>query len=155
MGSHKVGLIGCGWIAPFHLVGLGRQGCPATVVWAADPDRRRAEDIASQAGARALTDYREGLDEIDCAFVLVPHHLHHPVTLDCLSAGCHVLLEKPIANTLAQADELIATANQAGKVLMIAYPHRYKKGFRLLKSVVESGRYGKLFMLDGFMDETV
>src|SRR6266480_3192885 len=126
MSAYRVGLIGCGWIAPFHLVGLGRLNPRPEVVWVADPNQERAEGIARQAQTRALTDYREGLREIDCAFVLVPHHLHHKVTLDCLNAGCHVLLEKPLANTLEQMDQIIAAAQATKKTLMIAYPHRYR-----------------------------
>jgi len=109
---YRVGLIGCGWMAPFHVAGLESLRDRARIVWVADPVRERAEAIALQVGARSLTDYREDLGEIDCAFVLVPHHLHHPVTLDCFQAGCHVLLEKPITETLAQADELVALATR-------------------------------------------
>src|SRR5215831_18633402 len=152
---HKVGLIGCGWIAPFHVAGLLKLRVPPQIVWVADPELKRAEAIAKQTGARPLADYRDGLQEVNCAFVLVPHHLHHQVTLDCLSAGCHVLLEKPMANSLAQADEMIAAAQRAARTLMIAYPHRYRKGLRFFQSVIESGRYGRLFMLDALMDETV
>ena len=155
MAAHKIGLIGCGWIAPFHVVGLSKLSSPPEVVWVSDPDAKRAEVIARMVGARPIADYREELKEVDCAFVLVPHDLHHRVTLDCLNAGCHVLLEKPMANTLAQADEMIATAQRTGKILMIAYPHRYRKGLRFFKKVIDSGQYGKLFMLDALMDETV
>jgi predicted dehydrogenase len=155
MTSHRIGLIGCGWIAPFHVVGLAKSSTQHRIVWVADPHPDHAETLAAQTGARPIADYREGLAEIDCAFVLVPHHLHHSITLDCLNAGCHVLLEKPMANSLAEADEMIATAERVGKTLMVAYPHRYRKGLRLFKEVIESGRYGKLLMLDGVLDETV
>lgn len=155
MTIHRVGLIGCGWIAPFHVVGLGKLGSRAQIVWVADPVRDRAEDLARQAGARPLTDYREGLKEVDCAFVLVPHHLHHQITLDCLEAGCHVLLEKPMANSLAEADEMIAAAERAGKALMIAYPQRYRECVKVFRQTLLGGRYGRLFMLDALMDNYV
>lgn len=155
MSVHRVGLIGCGWIAPFHLAGLARLGSRVRIVWAADPDGERAHAIASQAGAHALTDYRQGLGEIDCAFVLVPHHLHHAITIDCLKASCHVLLEKPMATSLEHADEMIALAEATGKILMVAYPHRYRKSMRIFKESLLNGRYGNLFMLDGYMDESL
>jgi predicted dehydrogenase len=60
-----------------------------------------------------------------------------------------------MANTLAEADEMIAAAQRTGKTFMIAYPHRYRKGLRVFKELIEGGQYGKLFMLDGLMDETV
>lgn len=155
METHKVGLIGCGWVAPFHLAGLAQLGSRVQISWVADPNFERAQAIASQAGARALTDYRQGLQEIDCAFVLVPHHLHYAITLDCLRSDCHVLLEKPMATSLEHADEMIAAAESAGKTLMVAYPHRYRKSMQIFKESLLSGRYGKLFMLDGYMDESL
>jgi predicted dehydrogenase len=92
---------------------------------------------------------------VDCVFVLVPSYLHHPVSLDCLNAGCHVLIEKPIATTVEQADEMIAAADRNDKVLMVGYPHRYRKSIQFFKQVVESGQYGRPFMLDGLMEESL
>jgi predicted dehydrogenase len=155
MTAHQIGLIGCGWIAPFHVAGLSKLGRQAEIAWVADPDQDHAQALAREAGARSIADYRDGLQDIDCAFVLVPHHLHHGVTIDCLRAGCHVLLEKPIANSLAEADTMISVAEQAQKTLMVAYPHRYKSGFRLYKQTIDSGRYGKLIMLDSLIDDSV
>ena len=155
MNIHRIGLIGCGWIAPFHVEGLRQLGRQAEIAWVADPDPQRAEALARQAGTRALADYRTGLEDIDCAFVLVPHALHERVTVDCLEAGCHVLVEKPIANTIAEADAMIAAAGRANRTLMVAYPHRYKKSFRMFKELIDSGRYGRLIMLDSLIDDTV
>ncbi|MBZ5596334.1 MAG: Gfo/Idh/MocA family oxidoreductase [Acidobacteriia bacterium] len=155
MAAHRIGLIGCGWIAPFHVAGLSQLGRRGEIVWVADPDEEHARTLAREAGARAITDYRTGLSDIDCAFVLIPHHLHPQVTVDCLKAGCHVLLEKPIANSLAEADTMIAAAEQNRRTLMVAYPHRYKRSFRLFKQAIDSGRYGRLIMLDSLMDDMV
>ena len=154
---HKLGIIGCGWIAPFHANALNQMGDRVEVVWAADPQIERAAAIAGsihQAGDIAvLEDYRAGLADVDAVFILVPHHLHHPITLEALRAGCDVLLEKPFALTLAEADEMIAEADARGKTLMVAYPHRYRQSTRAFKAAVESGDYGRLFMLDACMDE--
>ena len=155
MAVYRVGLIGCGWVAPFHLAALARLKERAEVVWVVDPAPERAESIAQLAGARVLNDYHEGLGNIDCAFVLTPHHLHHRITVDCLNAGCHVLLEKPMAITVEEADEMVAAGDRAGKVLMIGYPNRYRTSMQVFHEAVASGRYGKPFMLDGFMDESV
>lgn len=155
MGPHRVGLIGCGWIAPFHLAGLAKLGSRVRIVWAADPDLDRAQSVASQVGARVLTDYRYGLHQVDCAFVLAPHHLHHAITLDCLAAGCHVLLEKPMAMNLKEADDIIAAAERARRTLMVGYPHRYRKSVQIFRETLLGGKYGRLFMLDGLMDESL
>ncbi|MFH1567267.1 MAG: Gfo/Idh/MocA family oxidoreductase [Gemmatimonadota bacterium] len=153
--QHRIGLIGCGWFSHFHLDALLRLGDRVRVVWVADPDETKARSLASEAGARPLADYREGLGEVDAAFVLVPHHLHHPVTVACLDAGLHVLLEKPMALTTAEADGMIAAADRAGRALMVAYPHRYRPGMQVFREAVTGGRYGRLIMLDALMDETV
>lgn len=155
MSKLKLGIIGCGWIAPFHVQALNRLSDRADVVWAADPAIERAENIASllSGDVEILSDYRGGLDRVEAVAILVPHHLHHPITLDALRAGCHVLLEKPFALTLEEADDMIAEAEARGKTLMIALPHRYRKSTQKFKQVVESGEYGRLFMLDAFMDE--
>jgi len=155
MTEHRIGLIGCGWIAPFHLAGLTKLGRQPEIAWVADPDQDHARALARDAGVRALADYRAGLQDIDCAFILVPHHLHKEVTVNCLRAGCHVLLEKPIANSLTDTDAMIAVAEQTRKTFMVAYPHRYKRSFRLFKQTIESGRYGKLIMLDSLIDDSV
>lgn len=157
MSKHRVGIIGCGWIAPFHVEALNRLAQRAEVIWTADPDRERAARIAStftDAGnIDVLSDYRDGLERIDAAVILVPHHLHHPITMDALRAGCHVLLEKPFALTLDEADDMIAEAETQGKTLMIALPHRYRVSTQAFKQLIDSGEYGRLFMLDAFMDE--
>lgn len=157
MSKHRLGIIGCGWIAPFHVGALNRLSDRAEVVWTADPDRERAAHIAATlqgaGGIDALSDYRDGLDRIDAAVILTPHHLHHPITMDALRAGCHVLLEKPFALTLQEADEMIAEADKRGKTLMIALPHRYRKSTQAFKQAIDSGDYGRLFMLDALMDE--
>ncbi len=155
MKKHRIGLIGCGWIARFYAHILPNLQGRVEVVWAADPEPAQAEEIARLTGARPLEEYREGLDEIDAACVLVPHHLHHPIAVDCLAAGCHVLLEKPIARTLEEADAIIASATRAQRTLMVAYPHRYRHSMRLFKEAILGGDYGSLFMLDAIMDESI
>ena len=155
MGKLKIGLIGCGWFAPFHVTALRQLADRVSVVWAADPDLDRASRIATALGARPLADYHGALADVDAVDILVPHHLHHRITLDCLSAGRHVLLEKPIATTLADADDMIAAAAQANRTFMVSYQHRYRPGMRALKQAIDSGRYGRLFMLDAMMDESL
>ena len=101
-----------------------------------------------------MPDYRQGLGEVDAVCVLVPHHLHRPITIDCLAAGCHVLLEKPIARTVEEADAIIADTERSRRTPMVAYPHRYRKSMRVFKDAVCGGNYGELFMLDAMMDKS-
>ena len=157
MKKYRLGIIGCGWIAPFHVAALNRLTDRVEVIWAADPAIERAESIAasldSAAAVEVLADYRAGLDRVDAVAILVPHHLHYPITMEALRAGCHILLEKPFALTLDEADTMIAEAENRGKTLMIALPHRYRVSTQAFKRAIDRGDYGRLFMLDAFMDE--
>ena len=153
--KQKIGIIGCGWISNFYAKVLPGFADRIQVAWVADPEREKAEALAAKTGAKPFDDYRDGLGEVDAVFILVPHHLHHPITLDCLRAGCHVLLEKPIAISLEEADEMIAAAEAKERTFMVAYPHRYRKSMQLFKQAIDSGRFGRLYMLDALMDESV
>ncbi|HZT31169.1 MAG TPA: Gfo/Idh/MocA family oxidoreductase [Bryobacteraceae bacterium] len=159
--KHRIGIIGCGWVAPFHVNALANLRGRVEVTWVADPAAERTETVARQIAQeglgdpRRLRDYREGLGEAASVFILLPHHLHHRATLEALAAGCHVLLEKPLAVSLAEADEMIRAAESAGRLLMVAYPHRYRTTTRAFKQYVESGAYGRLILLDAMMDENL
>ena len=130
--------------------------------WVADPVADRTEKIAKQivesglapdGGVGRLGDFRQGLADVDSVFILLPHHLHHQAAIECLDAGCPVLIEKPLAVSLAEADEMIAAADRNNRLLMVAYPHRYRKTTQAFKKLIESGEYGPLFLLDAMMDE--
>jgi predicted dehydrogenase len=155
MPQYRIGLIGCGWIAHFYARILPSLQERFEVAWVADLEAPRAGEIARQTGGKTLADYRHGLAEVDAVFILLPHHLHQAVAVDCLEAGCHLLLEKPIARTTAEADAIIAAAEKAQRCLMVAYPHRYRTSMRLFRDAVLGGAYGQLFMLDANMDESL
>ena len=72
MAAHQIGLIGGGWIAPFHIEALKQLGRQNEIVWVADPNLDRARALAGPVGAHALSDYRDGLRDVDCVFVLCP-----------------------------------------------------------------------------------
>jgi predicted dehydrogenase len=93
---------------------------------AVDVERGRAEKYARHfAGCRAATDYREVLGEVDAVLLSLPHHLHHEIGMECIAAGKHVLMEKPLANTEAECLDLIRAAEAAGVTFMVAYCMRY------------------------------
>jgi UDP-N-acetyl-2-amino-2-deoxyglucuronate dehydrogenase len=162
--KHKIGIIGCGWVAPFHVNALTNLRDRASVVWVADPAGERTELIARQVidsglaydgSPRQLADFHNGLAEADSVFVLLPHHLHCQASVDCLEAGCNVLLEKPLAVSLEEAGRMIAASDSTRRLLMVAYPHRYRKSTQAFKRFIESGEFGKLILLDAMMDENL
>jgi predicted dehydrogenase len=107
-----------------------RGDCQLAAV--ADVERSRAEALASKLGCRAVPDYREVLGKADAAVVSVPTERHHEVARACLEAGMHVLVEKPIAVDLAQAEDLIGRARARGLVLHVGHVERYNAAFRAL-----------------------
>lgn len=87
--------------------------------------------------------------------MLFPHPLHHRATVDALEAGCDVLLEEPVAISLSEGDEMIETAARWNKLLMVAYPRSYRSTTKKFKELVNSGEYGKQFLLEAMIDENV
>jgi predicted dehydrogenase len=90
-----------------------------------DTDLQTAQTVADKTGSRALTDYRELLGRVDAVSIVVPTSLHHRVAKEFLMAGAHVLVEKPITVTVAEADELIRIAEDRSRVLMVGHLERF------------------------------
>jgi len=140
----KVAVIGCGWAGIRHARAFA--DCGAELAWAVDTDSQRAERIRRlRSGCRVTADYREaiadpGLDAVD---ICLPHDLHAPVSIDCLRAGKHVLVEKPIAASLEEADRMIEAAIQTGVLLMVAENEVYSPLYRKVRDLVSEGLIGK------------
>lgn len=109
----------------------------AELVAVVDVDAARAREIASRTGAEALTDHRALAGRIDVASVAVPTRQHFPVTRDLLRMGAHVLLEKPLAATVAEARELTRLAGAHGRVLQIGHVERFNPAVRALTERVD------------------
>jgi predicted dehydrogenase len=97
-----------------------------------DADAARGAALAEKLACPCFTDYRAILGKADAVVVSVPTDRHHAVALDCLKHDLHVLVEKPIAATLAEADDLIGEAERRGLVLQCGHVERYNKAFRAL-----------------------
>ena len=90
-----------------------------------DPDPERARALAAEVGTRAATSIDEVAGSIEAASVAVPTHAHHDVATRLLEAGIHVLIEKPIAETIEQADALVALAAARGRILQVGHLQRF------------------------------
>jgi UDP-N-acetylglucosamine 3-dehydrogenase len=141
------------------VIGVGAMGqhharvydqLPSTqLVGVADADAEASERIAHLHHTVACTDYRRLLDEArpEVVTVAVPTKFHHQVALDALEAGCHVLIEKPIAATEDQARELIACADALGHKLMVGHIVRFDPAVQALKARLETGELGRIFLV--------
>ena len=131
----KVGVIGIGNMGWHHarVLSLLRD---AELVGVADPDAARGALATEQFGCRWFADYNDLIQEVEAVCIAVPTLLHHPVGMACLKAGVHVLIEKPIAANEQEAGELIAAAEQAGRLLQVGHIERFNPAFRELLNVV-------------------
>lgn len=145
----KVGVIGCGGMAKAHARRFAQVGESMEVTALVDIVPERASAVAELMGNKPVvaTDYREILPLVDAVLVVLPHDLHHEVTLECLNAGKHVLVEKPLANSEQECVEMIETAQKNGRVLMVAYSMRFHPLVREFKRLLDAKTYGEVFQL--------
>jgi predicted dehydrogenase len=111
-----------------------------------EPGRARAAGL----GVPFYTDYRQMIADLkpDVAVVITPHYCHAEIAIHCLAAGCHVLVEKPMALEVAEADAMIAAARQAGKLLAVNFQHRQRPEVRAARQLIREGRLGRLQRVD-------
>jgi predicted dehydrogenase len=141
-----VGIIGTGWCG-----GIRAETCAAhplvKSLHLAEIRPERLAEVAAATGARTATsDYRELLNiaEIEAIYIsATPETTHHPMARDCLAAGRHVFLEKPIALELAEADELIAAARERKLKLTIGYSQRFNPKFAYVRKSIRDGSIGR------------
>lgn len=147
---YRVGIIGCGGIANGkHLPALSRQD-KVQIVAFCDIIKERAEAAAEQYGgadAAVYTDYQELLRDasIDIVHVLTPNDAHAEISIAALEAGKHVMCEKPMAKTAADALRMVEAAKRTGKKLTIGYDNRFRQDSQYLKKVCESGELGHIY----------
>lgn len=148
MDKIRLGLIGCGGMAKAHARRLSSVSDRATVAATVDVEEAKAMEVAEHfPGAIVATDYREILDSVDAVLLVLPHHLHHPIAMDCLRAGKHVLLEKPMANSERECLELMDAAKEADRILMIAYCMRFDPLVVKMKELIDQKTYGDVFQV--------
>jgi predicted dehydrogenase len=135
----KLAVIGAGHMGRYHAEKFARlSGVELAAL--VDRDPARAE----------ISDFRKILDRVDAAVIAVPTDRHHEVAHACLERGLHVLIEKPIASTLDEADELVALAKENRVVLQVGHVERYNKAFRALASRMDRPLFIDAERLSGF-----
>ena len=146
----KAALIGAGHMGRYHAEKLAALD-GVELVAVVDADAERAAQLTQKLGGEALTDYRAVFGKADAAVIAVPTDRHHEIARACLERGMHLLIEKPIATTLAQADELIALAEKKGLVLQTGHVERYNRTFRALVARMDRPVFVEAERLAGFM----
>jgi predicted dehydrogenase len=143
-GVIRFGLIGCGRVAPRHAQSIAELP-GAQLVAVADVVRSRAERFAKEYGAEPYQDYRYLLErkDVDVVCVCTPSGMHAQMGVDAAHAGKHVIVEKPMALTLPDADRLIAAARSARVELCIVLQNRYNPPMQDLRRLVDERRLGR------------
>lgn len=140
----KVLVVGCGSIGKRHARLLGER--PEVEAWVCDALTSNLEGAIEQApGAKPYSDYQQALDDQpDAVFVCTPNDLHAPMSIAALQAGCDVLCEKPLADTVENAEAIAEAARTAQGMLQVGYSLRSHGGLRRVQELVATGDCGTL-----------
>lgn len=148
----EIALVGCGQVASDHVAAIqlleGVRICALV-----DPDEQRRLDVAARVeGVRTYPDVTSMLDQErpDAVHVLTPPATHEQVALEAMQAGCHVLVEKPIALDVGAVDTMIATAKERDVVLSTCHNMLFKPAVLRARELVESGAIGEVVHVVGF-----
>ncbi|RKY68175.1 MAG: gfo/Idh/MocA family oxidoreductase [Candidatus Latescibacterota bacterium] len=146
MDKVKVGIIGAGGMGAGHANTM-KSVDEVELTAVCDVEKRVAEQVAEEHQVRAFTDYKALIDSglADAVIVATPHYFHPPISIYAMKRGLHVLSEKPVAVTVAAADQMNKTAQQTGVKYAVMYQNRSVPLYRAVKRLIEEGRLGKLY----------
>lgn len=155
-GSVRIALVGCGTVAMGQHIpgfrGLARGEADLTVFCSRSEAAGRAAADA-WGGGDVLADWREAVqrDDVDAVDICLPNGLHAEVALTAIRAGKHVLVEKPVATSLADADAMVSAADEHGTVLMTAQNGRYASGMAAAAKAVRDGLIGDVTAVEAWL----
>jgi predicted dehydrogenase len=144
-----VGVIGVGALGQHH-ARVYAELPGTTLVGVHDRDPQRAREVAARHGCRAFDDAEALAREVDAVSVAVPTEAHHAVAGPLLDAGRHVLVEKPITASLAEADDLIARAAARGAALQVGHVERFNPALDILREAVAQPRFVEAHRMGAF-----
>jgi len=133
----RVGVIGVGNMGQHHTRVLSRLK-NVELVGVSDVNVELGLDTASKYRVRFFEDYHSLLALVDAVCVAVPTRLHHSVGMSCLHAGVHVLIEKPIAASIAEAESLVNAAAESNCILQVGHIERFNPAFKELHNVLRT-----------------
>jgi len=136
---------GAAGIAPTHIRAL-QQLPGAQIVGLSDINAEGGAARAAELGCPFFVDHRDMLSELkpDVAVICAPHPFHPPLALDAFAAGAHVLVEKPIAVSVGEADTMIEAADQAGRLLVVSFQQRFRPAVEHIRGLIDAGELGDL-----------
>ncbi len=136
----RCAVIGGGYLGRFHAQKYSSLS-RCELVGVADPDPQARAQLATELGVEVVASYRDLLGRVDAVSIATPTSLHHAVAREFLLAGAHVLVEKPITATAAEARELIALARQHQRVLQVGHLERFNPVILAIAGELENPRF--------------
>lgn len=145
----RVAVIGVGYLGNFHAQKYAKiEG--AELVGVTDADPGRAKEIAAANGTKAFASHTELLGKVDAVSIVTPTESHYRIGMEFLQAGADVLVEKPIANSVQEAGELVRAAERAGRILQVGHLERFNGAMYALGDRVKAPSYIEAFRLSPF-----
>jgi len=135
----RAAVIGVGYLGNFHAQKYAELAA-VDLVAVVDTDPARAAEIGAKYATRAVYDYRAILDAVDLVSIVVPPAHHYAVARECLAAGVHTLVEKPVTETVAEAEDLIRLAALRNCVLQVGHLERFNPVVRALHERITAPR---------------
>jgi predicted dehydrogenase len=152
--SLRIAVIGVGYLGRHHARIL--SDLPGVeLVAVVDTNRARAEEIAQARKTRPLVDYREVVGQVDAVTVAVPTERHLEIAIPLLRAGLPVLVEKPMARSLAEADAMIAAAREAGVPLGVGHTERFNPAVAEARPLLADPRFIEVHRLGTFPERSL
>ncbi|MCI0491722.1 MAG: Gfo/Idh/MocA family oxidoreductase, partial [Planctomycetes bacterium] len=149
MNRLRIAVIGAGHLGRIHArIANGLEEVELVAV--ADPVEQARRSVAEEFGTRAVADYAELIGKIDAAIVAAPTTLHHAIGMELLTGGVPLLMEKPLAATLAEANELVAIARRHKLALQVGHVERFSPALALVASDVRDPKFIEATRTSGY-----
>lgn len=145
----RYAIIGCGRISPNHIMAARNNSLDLVAICDIDEncmeDKIRKFDLP--VSVKKYTDYKEMLAKENPELVAVTTEsgLHANIAIECINAGCNVIIEKPIALSISDADAIIKAAEEKGVKVCVSHQNRFNKSIQKIREAVDKGRFGRMF----------
>lgn len=145
----RIAIIGCGAVSQRCHIPAVQSHPDLRLEWLVDPDTQRLRQLTNEADkVKTATDYHEVLGKADAAIVAAPHSLHASISVDLLRHGIHVLVEKPMASSVAECDAMIEAADEGKAVLAVGLMRRFVHSAHFARWAVQSSLLGVVESFD-------
>lgn len=145
----KYALIGCGRISPNHIAAAQENNLEIVALCDVVPENieDKFQKFHLPSDIRRYADYKEMLEEEkpDLAGIATESGKHAQIALDCIKAGCNIIIEKPMAMSMEEADAIVKASDETGVKVCACHQNRFNKSIQKIREAIEEGRFGRLF----------